>query len=225
MTKQALKEELKRAALIVGIAAVPATATPAHNASLQNDTHTAVNPNNGLQRSNNIRILTPNGRTVTRQIYNWQEIVSKYYLEPSEFSKGTKLSKEQELDCAAALRAIAKCEAKTASSIEDKYYHDNLLGKISDNECEAKIKEAQANAKADKKSFTQIISEERKLLESDKNARKEALKELEEFRNKDDLNKGIFITDKTDKEIEQSNGSQSKTLSAALFLKNMRQNG
>lgn len=219
MNKKVLAAELLAMSLSAQASAAPV-------ASVQNNTHVQNNTfdsSNDLQRSVNIKEVSANGQTTTRHVYNWQEVVTKYGLEAEMFTKDKKLSKDLALDCAAQLRAIAKCEANTASSIEDKYYHDNLTGKITDTECNLKIKEASANKS--KKSFTQIFAEERALLESDKKAREEALGDLAKFREQNDLNKGISLTDKVDTQIEQNSAAQTKTLSAAYFLKNLRQNG
>jgi len=224
MTKEKLRQELKTAALVVTAAmSVPATATPTAQPQYSQTQNKAINNSNNLQRTVNIKEMSANGQSLTRHVYNWQEVTYKYYLQPEDFSKDAKLSKEQELECAAQLRAIAKCEAHSNSSIEDKYYHDYLAGKITETECNHKIKEDQKNKSY--KSFTQLVTEERALLENDKAARKDALKELAKFREQNDLNKGIMLTDKVDAQIEQNSAAQTKTLSAAYFLKNLRQNG
>lgn len=212
--KSSLEIKAAAAALLLSLNANHANATPQQ---IPNGVNQKLNA--GLQRSQNIKEMSPNGKTTTRHIYNWQEVIKQYYLEASDFSALAKLSKEQNLECAAILRAIARYEAENPSSIEDKYYHDNLIGKISDNQCTAKINEAKANVS--KKSFTQIVHEERTLLENNKSERKKALEELDKFRNQNDLNKGIWLTDSVDKQIEQNNGAQSKTFNMALYLQSI----
>lgn len=218
MNKKATSMELKAAAaaMLLSLNSAEAKAAPSPEPALDGVSQSL---NDGLVRSENIKEVGINGKTTTRHIYNWQEVMKRYYLDAADFSANTKLSKEQELECAITLRAIAKYEAQNPSAIEDKYYHDNLTGKLPDNQCDAKISEAIANAS--KKSFTEIANEERKLLEENKAERKKALDELQKFKSQNDLNKGIMLTDNVDKQIDLNNGTQSKTFNMALYLQTM----
>ncbi len=211
--RASIKEEMAAAAIAAFALAVPT------NSAAEPQTPTAKeitqNSDEGLERTCNIKELNKTaGRIITRHIYDWQDVIKKYNLNPADFEKNTKLSKEQELKCAATLQAISIYEASRPNNIEAAYFYEDLTKNWPDGKKEEKVKEALENASS--KSFTETLTEVTTRLQQNRTAQKEAITDLEKF--KSDPNKGYSLTQKVDTIITTKQAATTKTMSAATFM-------
>lgn len=207
-----LKKELAAAALAAFTLTVPTDLTA--EAKVPTPNEVKQHPDDGLERTRDIKDLNKKaGRYLTKHIYDWQDVVKKYNLNPADFENGAKLSKEQELNCAATLQAISIYEASRPNAIEEAYYYEDLAKNWPEGEVNKKIKDALENASS--KSFSEILAEETAHLKNDKKSQKNALTELDEFRASPD--KGYSLTEKVDGIIINSQ-TTNKTMSAAMFM-------
>ena len=207
-----LKEQLA----IMALAAMPATGTVAATApsdSSKEDLTAVENTQRSgfdIPRDKQVKELSDK-RIVNRNVYDLEKVAETFCV---DLSGKNKLSDEQKADHAAVLRAATRYLSSNPIAIEDKYYHDNLIGKITDEECEAKIKEAKRNMSED--DFSKILKEEQQRLASPAEY-KQAVKEFEAFMKLDNRRKMLAFTDKVDESITNLT-AKTKDLSLAEMI-------
>ena len=160
----------------------------------------------GLERTKMVNTsgINEKGETYankTRHIYDWNQVMDKYVLNPEVYNGNTKSSDED----AAEFMAIKIYEASTKEAQEESHFYANLIGNTD------KMPEATSS----KDNYSLVLYKVKESFRKNPQLIKQAKKELDAFIK--DNNKDISFTDSVDKEIK--NNTSNKTLSAEMFMK------
>lgn len=217
-------ESLKSNLFIAGVAAT--TLAPTLKAQAQE--------HHSQQITQNVQKTTDNGltRNVTardavskkaHRLYDWNDVVKKYNLNPQDYAPGAKVTKEK----AAMLSAIVEYEASRPEAVAETNFYRDLTGEHPMSENEMATFEQNAKDNADNVKFEDIYQQKLAEMENNKQARKTATNNLENFINSSAKN--VDFTQKVDKKVvENQNGNNNaKTLSfvQAYKMSNNRFNG
>ena len=218
-----LKNNLVKTGIATGIAAsalaptLKAQAQEHHSPQIAQNTQKTTD--NGLTRNVTARDAVSKK---AHRLYDWNDVVKKYNLNPQDYAPGAKVTKEK----AAMLSAIVEYEASRPEAVSETNFYRDLTGEHPMSENEMATFEQNAKDNADNVKFEDIYQKKLADMEN-KQDRKEAMNNLENFVNSS--TKNIDFTQKIDKKVvENQNGNNNaKTLSfiQAYKMSNNRFNG